>query len=149
MSMGADTGGAVMEFVAREIIGDIPKMVSKFNEKTRETEQKATKVKNPVIVFFPNGTSQVMPLKQAEKGGYTRQPKLLNLQAVDDSETLAGRFKFAMTSEDRIEAWMMMENSVIDRAQGRNGRPVPEGCKISDKSLYVKAVAATTESEDA
>lgn len=140
--MDATTGeisGVMLSYVAREVIGDIKTTKTKFDAKLGENVQTEVTVKNPIIVFFPNRTSQVMPRAKAEQKGFLRQPEVLNLAQVQDQQTAAGRYKNAIRSSDRIDAWLEMEERVITDCVSGSGHPLPLDCNYSKNSVYLDA----------
>lgn len=136
MSASAEVSGVTLRYVTREIIGDIEVDKTEFDENTRENVLKKGKVKDPVIVFFPNKTSQVMARKRAEEKGFLNRPDILNFSQVTDQHTAAGKFKHALHEDERQAAWLDLENAVISKCVGRSGHPVNLECQISDESVY-------------
>ena len=147
MSFGQNSGGAVLEVVTRLVKGPVTTTVTTFDDKSQKNEQKEVPVETPVIVFFPNGNSQVMSLAQAEHNGFTKQPNVLNFDSVNDPNTLAGKWKFAMTDEQRRHFWVEMEKVVISICASRGGYPLDASiAKYSEESILFapakKGVAA-------
>jgi hypothetical protein len=138
MAFGQDTGGAVLAYVTRVVTGDIFTDVSSFNNDTMKNETIKVAVENPVIVFFPNKTCQVLPMKVAERMGFLEQPVILNFESVDRPDTTAGRFKFAMSEEVRRQQWVLMEQDLISACMSRGGHPIPLDARISQNSLFIK-----------
>lgn len=139
MSITGEVSGVTLSYVAREVEGDIMTVKTKFDDKLGENVQKETKVVDPVIVFFPNNTSQVMARKTAEERGFLAQPEILNFAQVQDQKTAAGRYKNAIKNEDRIQAWLDMENKIITDCVAASGHPLALDCNYSDKSVYLDA----------
>ena len=137
MSVAGEISGVTLNYVAREVQGNIPCTLTKFDKDLGENVHEMTKVKEPVIVFFPNGTTQVMSRKRAEGLGFLEQPDILNFASVQDSKTPAGRYKNAIRESDRLNAWLTMENAVIQRCVSKSGHPLPLDCTYSDYSLYM------------
>jgi len=140
MSFGQDIGGATLAFVTRVVEGPITMETTAFNPDTSKNEKTKVEVEEPVIVFFPNGSSQVLPAKQAEKMGYLAQPVILNFEAVDKPDTIAGKFKFAMSEQDRKTYWIQMEQHVISACMRKGGYPIPRNCNVSETSLMFSDV---------
>lgn len=138
----ADIGPATLEFVTRVVKGSVETTFTKYDKKLRETVQEVTLVRDPVIVFFPNGTCQVMPAKVAEKEGFLEMPKILNFEAVTDADTVAGKFKFALSDAQRKKHWLEMEQAVISRCMRRSGHPFPQGVDIENHSIVEFGEAA-------
>jgi len=138
---GQDLGGAMLAFVTRDVTGDIETTKTKWDAKEGTNKQTVSKVKDPVIVFFPNGTSQVMAMKTAERKGFLERPEVLNLRAVDDTGSIAGKYKFAMSEQERAKYWMMMEQSIVSRCRQKGGEPVPRSAIISNESIWIKDAA--------
>jgi len=141
MSISSDTTGQLM-YVLREIVGKVERTIRKIEDGTRnkvlELVPKDRDIKEPVIVMFPNGTSQVMTLFEAESRGFTRQPAIMNFEQVQDASTAAGRYKHAMMLEQKQAAWMEMETAIINTVLSSCGKPLPDGAEISEKSFYMK-----------
>lgn len=144
MPFGQDTGGAVLAFVTRAVKGKMERTVMKFDEDVHKNVPSVERIKDPVIVFFPNKTSQVFSLKEADKRGYLQMPEVLNLQAVEDPKSAAGRFKFAVSMEARKQAWLELEQAVISACMARGGHPLPRDCEFGDESIFF----STTEKEN-
>lgn len=138
MAMRSDIGVASLAFVTRAIIGDIKTERTVFNEDTRENEKKETSVDDPVIVFFPSRACVVMSMKEAARQGYLDQPTILNLEAVHNTDTIAGRFKFSINEQERQECWLQMENALISACVGKGGYPLPREASFDPNSLYLK-----------
>lgn len=136
MSFGTDVGLATLAFVTRSLKGSISQEKVKFDPKKKENVREHSKVFEPVIVFFPNGTCQVLPMKTAKSKGFLERPSILNFEAVTDASTVAGKFKFAMTDEERNKNWLLMEEAVINRCLARTGHPVPLDVEISEQSIF-------------
>lgn len=137
MAFGQDSGGAVLAYVTRVVNGDIYQPRTTFSEDSQKNEQIEAPIENPVVVFFPNKTCQVLPMKVAEKLGYLQQPTILNFESVDRPDTTAGKFKFAMTEEVRRQMWKLMEQDVISACMSRGGHPLPLDARVSEKSIFV------------
>lgn len=137
MSATAEVQGVFLSYVAREIVqGTINKTVTKFDNKLRENVQKKKAIEEPIIVFFPNGTSQVMSRKIAEGKGFFEQPTVINLGSVNDQTTPAGRYKHALQDRARISAWKDLEQQVINTCIEKSGHPLSRDCLFSDQSIY-------------
>lgn len=134
-----EISGVGLAYVTRAIDGDIKTTKTAFDKKLGENVTKETTVEEPVIVFFSSGTSQVMSLKRAEALGYLEQPEVMNLANVQDTKTPAGRYKNAIREKDRLDAWMALENAVIQRCVGKSGHPLPLDCTYSENSIYFDA----------
>jgi hypothetical protein len=143
-SIGAatDVGPATLAFVTRVVTGSIETTVTKYDKKLKETVQEVVAVRDPVIVFFPNGTCQVMPAKIADLKGFLEMPKILNFEAVTDADTVAGKFKFALSDAQRKKHWLEMEQAVISRCMRRSGHPLPKNVDVSDHSIVEFGEAA-------
>ena len=139
MSFGPDLGGARLAYVAREVKGTIETTQTRFKSDKNggHNEQTVVEVKDPVIVFFPNRSVRVMPLKEADRLGFLKQPTVLNFEAVTDQNSVAGRFKFAINDSARHDAWKQMEQSIIANCQRKGGRPLPDGVTFSSDSIYL------------
>lgn len=138
MATAGEFKGVRLAYVARTIKGDIKTVETHFDKKNNENVQKEVKVKEPVIVFFPNGTSQVFPAKVAEKKGFLTQPDIINLDTVgSDTKTAAGRYKNAIRVKDREDAWLQMENNIVTSCIAKHGHPLPLDVVYSDQSMYL------------
>ncbi len=131
------TESAILSFVTREVEGDIETEVSKFDQKLGEVKKTKVKVKEPVVVFFPSGSTQIFSRAAAERKGFLTRPDILNFESVQNSDTNAGKFKFAMMPAERIEYWEAMEQDVINRCCQR-GLPVPHETTFSKTSLFTE-----------
>lgn len=138
MSFGADSSGAVLEYVTRDVNGVVFTTKSRWDKAKGEIVTSEVPVEDPVIVFFPTGTAQVLPLKVAEAKGFLEVPNILNFQEVVDQQSIAGKFKFALTPAARNEAWLRLENLVISGCISQRGHPLPEGVTYSQKSAFVE-----------
>ena len=136
MSIRADTGGAVLAFVTRLVKGEVLCEVTIFNAKTDKNEKQLVPVDEPVIVFFPNGSCQVLSFSEAHRRGFTSQPDILNFDSVNDTKTIAGKLKFAMNEEAKQEYWLQMEQVVIGACTSRGGYPLDyDKARYSDESI--------------
>lgn len=150
MAVGQDTKGAFLSYVTRKINGTILTTQTRFNEKTRKQEEEEIEVKNPVIVFFPNRTSQVMSAAVAERLGFLHTPTIVNMNTVDDQESPAGRVKFGINDATRYAGWMELEGHIISRCLAKGGYPIPRDAEYDEESLfYQKPVSAAQQLEDA
>lgn len=125
--------GARLEFVLRKLTGTVehPQALApqteKYMEKHPEEDQRISNVITMVtvaagyMVFFPNGSCYRLSEKEMHRRKFSRPPKILNFDAAKDTETPAGRFKFAITDADRQKAYREMEQEIINRCLGRNG----------------------------
>jgi hypothetical protein len=136
MAVNSEVAGVSLSFVTRQVIGDILDTKTRFDPLTGENITEEIKVKDPVIVFFPNGTSQVMSSKHAEGAGYLNQPEIMNISMVGDQRTPAGRYKNAIREEDRCRAWLDLEGVVINKCIGKSGHPLPLDCRVDENSLF-------------
>lgn len=135
-STTAEIAGVSLGHVAREIIGDIPLELTKFDTKEKKNVKKEGKVKDPIAVFFPKGQCLVLSRERAEKQGFLNRPEVMNIDSVTGSDTAAGRYKNAMDIEGRQQAWMDLEQQLINECLMKSGPPFPAGCSISEQSLY-------------
>lgn len=113
--------GARLEFVVRKIDGKIKLPVHSFNPKTKKIEATAREVDAGYIVYMPSGHSYRLSKSQLVKKGFDRQPKIMNLDKVNDTDTPAGRFKHAIDMDARKKAWEDLENDVIKSCVRRHG----------------------------
>ena len=138
MPVGSDRGPASLAYVTRDVIGEVTLSTRAVRDKkTGELSRQEVVLENPVVVFFLNGNAVLLSGKEAETRGFLRQPPILNFDAIDKPDSDAGRFKFAMRIEERTAAWYAMEQAVISRCVSKHGQPVPDGCRFSDKSLFL------------
>lgn len=138
MSFRQDTGGAVLAFVTRVVIGPVETPKCVYNKEQQELQRTTVLVENPVIVFFPNGSCVVMAEKDADKKGFLNMPTILNFEAVTDASSIAGQFKFAMSDDQRNLAWEQMEQQVISACQARGGYPFDASTtKFAAQSLHL------------
>ena len=140
-------------YVLRAVEGDlkVTKQIPKRSNDTGLIELVKTEVimEEPVIVFMPNATCQVMTLQQATQKGFTRQPQIMGFKDVEEGQnTPASRYKSALDMEDRQQAWVDMENIVINATLATCGMPVPQECSYSEKSFYIKTPTIETKVAD-
>lgn len=135
MSATAEVQGVVLSFVTRVVKGAIPRTLTEYDEETKELAHKEVAIKEPVLVFFPNGTSQVLSSDQAEKKGFLGSPEIINFVSVTDAKTPAGRYKFAIRDKDRHDAWLEMEDNIIRHVLSKSGNPLPEGVTYERTSI--------------
>lgn len=136
MDYVSEVRGVTLKYVTREVEGDIIARNTRFNKEEGNIHVEV-KVKDPVIVFFPNNSSQVMSKQLANSKGFLDAPEVLNLAAVDDHSTPAGRFKHAIRDSDRKEAWLDMENSIINGCIASTGHPLPRNATYKMESIYL------------
>lgn len=129
-------GPAMLTFVTRPVTGDVEIEKTVFDKKTRENHKVKGKLKDPVIVFYPNRTSQIMSAKEADRRGYLEQPDIMNFESVTDAKTHAGRYKFAMRMKDKLEAWQQMEDQVISGCISKSGHPLSSDANYSKKTMH-------------
>lgn len=141
--MHADTGGATLEFVTRNVIGPVTATRVSFDEDVKQNVKEEYEIENPVIVFFPSGNCQVFSRKEAERRRFLNQPGILNLQAVDDANSLAGQFKFAITEEGRQFAWKGLEQAIINTCISRGGIPLAQPATYSEESIFFPTTTHT------
>jgi len=146
-----DTGGAVLAFVTRVVTGNVFAPQARFDDATMKVTRTMERVVNPVIIFFPNGTTVVMAEKLAEQKGFLEAPTILNFEAVVDAKSIAGRFKFSMGDSARREAWTQMEQAVIGTCLARGGYPLNQKeASYSDHSImFSKREAPETKMKEA
>ena len=137
MSVTGELSGVVLAYVVREIIGPIYTTTTKFDAKLGENKETVAEVKDPVIVFFPNKTTQVLAAERAKILGFLQQPEIMNYASVQDGKTAAARYKNAIREKQRIDAWLDMENTIIQGCVAKSGHPLPLDCVYSDKSFYL------------
>jgi len=137
MSVTGELSGVGLAYVTRAVIGEIKTTKTKFDTKLGENVTSETSVKDPVIVFFPNGTTQLLAADRAKILGFLEQPEIMNYSSVQDGKSPAARYKNAIRERDRIDAWLMMENAVIQRCVSKSGHPLPLDCIYADTSLYL------------
>ena len=136
MSVSNEVSGVKLEYVLREIKGKLPDNTVKFSDKENANVFTQKNIVNPVIVFFPNKTTQVLSSKRAEALGFFRTPNIMNFSQVEDSSTAAGRFKFAVRDADRKNAWLSLETSIINNCIAKGGHPLPLEVNYSPESFY-------------
>lgn len=137
MSVTSEYSGVGLAYVARQIDGVIMTTSTKFDTKLGENVTKETEVRNPVIVFFPNGTTQVLAGDRAKILGFLEQPEIMNFESVQGGKSPAARYKNALREKDRMDAWHDLENAVINRCVSKSGHPLPLDCDYSKKSFYL------------
>lgn len=138
--IAGEVSGVMLTHVARAVDGIVMTETVKFNVKEGKNIKTEVEVKDPVVVFFPNKTTQVMSLADAEMKGFLQMPSIMNFDQVQDQNTPAGRYKFAMMPRDKMEAWMVMEDTLISRCISKTGHPLEQGT-ISDTSIYLSEAA--------
>lgn len=138
--MMAAEGTGVPFYVAREVLGEIPVVLNKpikNEDGTVGIEKIPSTIKDPVIIFFPNGTSQVMSSKVAGKHGFLDTPDIMGHESVKDPKTPAGRYLMAMSMKERRRGWMDMEMMIINNVLSTAGTPLPRNVEFSEKSIYI------------
>lgn len=147
---GVEEAGVKLSFVTRRVTGKVYTERAKFNEDTQKNEKVQVPIEDPVIVFFPSGSVLLMSEKDAETKGFCEPPELLNIEQVNDTKTAAGKWKFAMSDDQRRKYWLIMENSVIRRCTSRGGYPLnAEVAKFSESSYLFPEPVAKKEKEAA
>lgn len=136
MSFGTQQGPAVLRYVARRVVGSISTEKARFDAKKGQNVFEVCAVENPIIVFFPTGTTQVLAGADAEARGFLNPPDILNLEAVDKPDSIAGKYKFAFNDKQRQEYWKEMEQALISRCIANTGHPLPRDVGIDTASLY-------------
>lgn len=145
MSVGQEVAGVTLQYVAREVTGDIMTTAAQRDAKNGGIVERNKKLKEPVIVFFSNGSTLVMERSSAETRGFLKTPEVMNLSQVTDTATPAGRFKHAFRDEDRQQAWMDLEQAVITKCTSRSGHPLPLDARVSEQSIYFPSVQSVKE----
>lgn len=138
MSVTSEFSGVGLAYVAREVIGTVTSTTVKFDAKLNENVEKENVVKDPMIVFFPNGTTQVLSAERAKILGFLEQPEIMNYASVQDGKSPAARYKNAIRERDRLDAWLDMENKVITGCVSKSGHPLPLDCDYSKTSFYLR-----------
>lgn len=142
MGMNSDTGGAVLRYVTRSVIGTIFTERTKFDTKKQKNVKEMVEVVDPVIVFMPNKSVRVMPQREAEALGLLEVPDIINFEAVTDKKSVAGKFKFAFTDRERMQHWKELEQQVISRCIQNHGYPIPREATISEDSIFYEKETA-------
>jgi len=136
MSATTEIQGVVLSYVTRLVTGEVLTTQTRYDVDDQELKTQELSIEEPVIVFFPNGTSQVFASKNAAKKGFLETPEILNFASVEDQKTPAGRFKFAIRDDQRRQAWLDMEENVVRRVLSKSGNPLPAGVDYEKKSLF-------------
>ena len=136
--MSVAASGVALTYVARQITGTLETFTRKYDEKKQEIVRIPHKIVDPVIVFFPNGSSQVLSTEEADKRGFFKTPTIMNFETVMTPDSPAGKVKFAMMEDEKRENWLLLEQELIAGVVSRFGYPLEEGLKMSEKSLYIK-----------
>lgn len=139
MSMSSGASGAVMSYVTRQISKGKIKTETAFRNDENELQKKEVAMTDPVVIFFPSKSCVVMEKKIAREKGFLEPPEIMNLETVQDQRSLAGRYKFAMTPEARMDAWQKMEDEIINAIISMRGNPLPEGCAYSKETIFAVA----------
>jgi hypothetical protein len=113
--------GARLEFVVREIKGDVQRPVHAFDKKKLKIVQQVKSQPGGYLVYFPSGQSYRLTRKELMRRGFDRQPSIMNFDQVKDTKSPAGQYKFAMSDEQRREAWAKLENEVIKACVRKHG----------------------------
>jgi len=132
----APDGPASLTFVTRPVTGTVKMEKTIFDKKSRENSKVAVELLDPVIVFFANRSSQVMSGKEATRRGYLQQPEIMNFESVSDAKSAAGRYKFAMRMQDKLEAWQQMEDAVISACISKCGHPLDLDTTYSKRTMH-------------
>lgn len=123
--------GPRLEFVVRPIKGMFS--YPKHSVEKKKVVTKHVRKEAGYIVYMPNGTSYHLTHAQLLKGGFDRQPTIINFESVNDTKSLAGRYKFAMDDKTRKSAWQALEAQVIKACHRRHG-PVNAGGDEDDNA---------------
>lgn len=121
MSLSAEMKGARLEFVVRELRGQVEHVKCSWDPKKKKIVHVKTKQDAGYMLYLPNGSSYRLSSTQLVERGFDRQPNIINLDAVKSTDSPAGRFKFAITDQARAKAWAELEKAVIDNCIRRKG----------------------------
>lgn len=128
--------GATLSFVTRRVTGKVMHSECRYDEGAEKVKVVEKEIERPVIVFFPNGGCLLMSEEEAEARGLIAEPELLNIEQINDTKTAAGKWKFAMSDEQRRKYWKIMEDSVIRLCTSRGGYPLDASeAKFSTESI--------------
>jgi hypothetical protein len=136
---GIDTGPGQLTYVTRPVTGTMRRFETEFDEDEKKNIKRQVEIKDPVIIFLASGQTLVMSGAEAERRGFFEQPEIMQFEAVTDPKTAAGRYKFAMKMEDRLEAFRQLEAAVISRCISKHGHPLPRECTYSETSVYLQS----------
>lgn len=126
MAVSNDLKGARLEFVLKPARGPLKKRISSYDPKEKKivhTEAVAEKGEKGApthyMLYLPNGNSYHLTAQQAVRRNLMREPLIIGLDGVNDNTSPAGRFKFGVNPELRMQAYAEMEQAVIKACTGR------------------------------
>lgn len=126
MSASHTMKGARLEFVLREFKGVRTLKKHRFDAKKKKIVPTVVKEEGGYLLFTPSGHAYYLTKQEALDRGYlNRRPKILNFDQVNDTETPAGKFKFAVRQEDKEAAMVELEKEIIKLCTSRGGPIVP------------------------
>lgn len=121
MSAASQMQGARLEFVVRTVKGKVKRPVHSWDAQMKKITSENKEVDGGYLVYTPFGQSYRLTREEFLRRGFDRQPKILNFDRVNDTETPAGRYKHAMSDAARQAAWTDMEKEVIRLCVRRHG----------------------------
>lgn len=129
MSASSQMKGARLEYVLKEIKGQVTKVVTSYDKTAKKLvhKEKTSKADTHYMLFTPNGNCYRLTHKEVVRRGLNKQPAIMNLDRVNDVSTPAGRFKFAINDAARQAAYAELENEVIRLCTRRTGHISLEG----------------------
>ena len=124
MSVANGNKGPRLEFVVRELKSEgALRHTVKWDKKLKKLVRATAPVEETLyMVYTPSGNSYRLTMAELKKWGFDRPPTILNLDRVNDSNTPAGRFKFGINEETRMQAYRELENQVIKSCERKHGK---------------------------
>lgn len=121
MSATSQMQGARLEFVVRSVKGKVKRPVHSWDPEAKKIVTEMKEQAGGYIVYTPFGQSYRLTNEEFLRRRFDRQPKILNFDRVNDTETPAGRYKHAMSDAARQAAWKDLEQEVIRLCVRRHG----------------------------
>jgi len=120
MAVTNDLKGARLEFVCRPIKGNRKRNVTSFDaEKKKLVTTEVVEKGGGYMLYLPTGNSYRLTEEQVTRRSFLREPDILGFEGVQNKDTPAGRFKFAITESARMKAYKEMEDQVVKACTGR------------------------------
>jgi len=121
MAVSTVMQGARLTYVLRKVDGPVTQLKRKWDAKLKHIVTDTVAVKDAYMLYLPTGHSYRLTHKQVIEKGFDKQPSIMNFERVNNAETNAGKFKFAINDEARQEAWRALEDEVIRLCRRKQG----------------------------
>lgn len=113
----------IKEPVKRVVVSLVPRGKNKDGKVTNhDWKREVREQEGGYMVYFPRGhVLRIKNLKMLKFYGLDRQPRIINMEGLNDPNTPFGKFMSAQDAETRHNAWGEMEQKVIKAAQFKSG----------------------------